>query len=474
MKYPTYLSTATCLLSTALAMLALSGCDDYLDINDDPNNALTPPIDGVMAVGTLNTGLNQFRVSDSYAAFFVQYLASPNAGTSTDIYEDADYSGTWAALYGAMTDAYDLIELAEEREANDHLGVARAIMAANLGLVVDSWGDAPYSDAFTGETVTPTYDDAEQLYGTIQDLLDGSLEAFADSSLVELDAGSDFIHGGDVAAWQLTVQALRARYLLHLSETGDYDPAAVLSAVEASYTSNADDAEVTTFEVRNPWADVAQDNDNLVLSGWLSEQFVDALNGETYDAFDPRLPLLTDTNAVGTYVGTVNGAGRRGDGTTADESYLELDGYYSSEDSPLPIITYAEVKFIEAEAALDVDQNDRAYEAFLAGIRASMTKIGVDSAAAETFIDESYGALTAATLSEDEIFREKYVALFLNPETWVDARRYDYGYADFELPANAATGDFIRRVVYPATEETRNRDNAPIVSDLTEPLFWDQ
>ena len=462
------------LFSAALAAGALVGCDDYLDVNDDPNNALTPPLDGVLAVATLNTGLNQFRVADAYAAFFTQYLASPNQAASTDIYEETDYSGTWASLYGAMTDAYDVIRLAEERQANDHLGIARAVMAVNLGLVVDSWGDAPYSGAFDGQTVTPAYDDAEALYDEIFALLDGAREAFADSSLVVIDAGSDFIHGGDTDAWRRTVRALEARYRLHLSETGAYDPAAVLAAVDEAYTSNADDAQVTTFEQRNPWADVALGNDNLILDGWLSEQFVDALNGTTYGTFDPRLPLLTDTTDAGDYVGTVNGAGRRGDGTTAEESYLELDGALSSEDSPLPIITYAEVKFIEAEAALDAGDRDRALGAFREGIRASMAKIGVDDTAAAAFIDDAYGDLDADDLSEDEIFREKYIALFLSPETWVDARRYDYAYADFELPVGAVTDDFIRRVAYPATEETRNRGNVPVESDLTARLFWDQ
>ena len=56
----------------------------------------------------------------------------------------------------------------------------------------------------------------------------------------------------------------------------------------------------------------------------------------------------------------------------------------------------------------------------------------------------------------------------------MDARRYDYGYADFELPDNVAIGEFVRRVAYPGTEETRNRDNTPVVSDLTTRLFWDQ
>ncbi len=40
----------------------------------------------------------------------------------------------------------------------------------------------------------------------------------------------------------------------------------------------------------------------------------------------------------------------------------------------------------------------------------------------------------AAALTRELIFREKYVATYLNPEAWNDARRFDYQYKDFTLP----------------------------------------
>ncbi len=458
----------------AVALVALPACDDYLDINDNPNAATEAPINGLMAVSTLNTGLNQFRVSNGFAAYYVQYLASPNQASSVDIYQEVDFSGTWGALYQAMTNAYDMIQLGEERGGQDHVGVGKVITAMNLGLVVDSWGDAPYSEAFTGANITPGYDSAEELYATVQRLLDEAIAAFAAESLVDLDGDSDFIHGGDIDAWVKTAYAMKARYGLHLSETSGYNPAAVLADVDKAYTSNADDAEVTRFEVRNPWAQVARNNDNLLLGGWLSEQFVDALNGTSFGTVDPRLSMLTDTTVSGTYAGTPNGAGRRGDGTMADESYIEEKGPVSGAMAPLTIISYAELKFIEAEAALDANQRERALAAFREGVRASMTKLGVGTAAADSYLAANYGMLTAATLTVDDIFREKYVALFLNPETWVDARRYDYMYKDFTLPQNAATTSFVRRLPYPDSELSRNGRNAPVVSDLTSRLFWDQ
>ncbi len=459
------------LLLSGLLILA-TGCGaDYLNVNDNPNVATRPPLDGLLATTSLETALNQQSVSGDFAAFYVQYLASPNGANTIDTYLEFAPDGTWFNLYDTMTDLYDLIRFGEEDGFDRHVAIAKVLMAINLGLVVDNWGDAPYSDAFTGEILQPTYDSAEELYATIFRLLD---EAEAELSAAEdapaVRGGSDFIYDGDLDAWGRAVSSLRARYLNHLSETGSYDPAAVLAAVDAGLQDNSQDIDVRTFQVQNPWAQVADNNANLLLGGWLSEQFIDALNGTTFDVMDPRLPLLTNFNTDSLYVGTVNGEGRRGDGTEVSESYLVTEGALSSPDSPLDILTFAELKFIEAEAALATGNQSRTDRAFREGVIASMTEIGVDSITATGYLTEAYGT---DAIDRDDIFREKYVALFLSPETYVDARRYDFAYEDFTLATNAAINQVPVRVLYPASETDRNLGNVPL-QPITEPIFWDQ
>ncbi|MOA39432.1 hypothetical protein D3C78_1612140 [compost metagenome] len=65
--------------------------------------------------------------------------------------------------------------------------------------------------------------------------------------------------------------------------------------------------------------------------------------------------------------------------------------------------------------------------------------------------------------------------MFLNPEAWVDARRYDYNYTNFTLPLNVNTNinGFIRRVAYPSSEIATNAKNMPQVK-LDDRLFWDK
>lgn len=464
-------------LCAGVLFTAFSCGADYLDINDNPNVATRPPLDGLLADASYNTGLNQQAVSGSHAATFVQYLASPNEASTTDIYLEVSGSGAWSSLYNTMTNLYDLIRFGEEQEAPGHIAIGKVLMAINLGLVVDNWGDAPYSDAFSGESLRPTYNSAEDLYSTIFQLLDEAEASFAAyDGTPTIKSGSDFIFGttddSDIEPWLKTISSLRARYLNHLSETGQYDANAVLAAVDEGFTGFDDDAALSVFQVRNPWAQVAVNNDALLLGGWLSEQFIDALNGTTFGVFDPRLPLLTDTTIFGDYRGTPNGVGRVGDGTQPDETYLQSDKGPAKTDAPLDIITFAELKFIEAEAALAAGSQGRANMAFRAGVRASMIELGVDSSAMESYLMANYGE-EGDDIDRDDIFREKYVALFLQPETWVDARRYDYAYEDMTIAANAALSDFPKRLQYPNTELDRNGVNTPIVT-LLDPIFWDQ
>ncbi|HEY1025083.1 MAG TPA: SusD/RagB family nutrient-binding outer membrane lipoprotein [Sphingobacteriaceae bacterium] len=466
------------------AMFLHSGCQDYFDLTDNPNLVSDPPLNSFLATATHKTGLNNQRVAN-ITSYFVQYLANPGAGASTDTYQITDYTGTWDNLYYAMADIYDMKQKAIAEGASDYHGVANILMSYHLTLVSDLWGSAPYSDAFTGETLTPAYDTEEELYNEAIRLLDeGIAELNKTGSVVSLRPADDFIHGGNKAQWIRTAYALKARLLNKISKKPEYDAANVLAAVGNSYTSNADDAVMGAFQIRNPWADIALDNTQLLLGGWLSEQFVEHLNGTSYGVFDPRIRKITDPTflendpAFPPYVGTVNGAGNRENppynNTDTDENYISRNSPWTADDAPIFIVTFAEVKFIEAEAALRAGDLPRAYTAYLAGIAANMDKLEVPAAERDAYLANPAVAVGAANLTLDHIFKEKYVSTYLNPEAWNDARRYDYQYANFGLPVNSALNTFIRRVAYPVGETSKNGVNVPAPVSLDTRLWWDQ
>ncbi|MGF7218054.1 hypothetical protein GGR92_004231 [Spirosoma lacussanchae] len=465
----------TFLALTTLLLVGATSCQDYFEQNTNPNLIANPPLSSLLSTTTQKTAYSSQRVANT-TSYFVQYLAGPGAGGSTDTYQITDYTGTWDYVYFAMADLYDLKRRAQEQAASEYVGVADVMLAYHLNLIGDTFGAAPFSDAFDGTTLTPAYDSEETLYTTALSLLNESLTELAKTdSRLKLQAANDLIHKGSTAAWIKTANALKARMLNKISKKGSYSPAAVLDAVSKSYGSNADDAQMSAFLLRNPWAQVARNNASLVLDGWLSTQLINQLNGTTYGLVDPRIEKITDRTVNNTYVGTRNGQGNvGGNNTVKDEVYISLNSPLTGDASPLLIVTYAEMKFVEAEAAFRASDRARAYTAYLAGIRANMDKLGVATAARDTYLANPAVSVGADKLTLDLIFKEKYVVTYLNPEAWNDARRYDYQYKGFTLPLNAALPTFIRRVAYPNGETSKNGANVPAEVPLSTPLWWDK
>ena len=460
---------------TILPMLLLAGCKkDYLDINQsNPNQTEQPPINALLANVTYQTGLNVYNAGN-FTSYYLQYLASPSVSGGSDTYDNVDRSFIWDQVYNVLQDSRVMKSIAEERSAFQHIGVANITEAMNMSLLIDLFGDVPYTDALNKDILKPTYDNAADIYAACLALIDEGIVQFnkADPGIL-LDTDNDLIHGGSTAAWIKTANALKARLLNRVSKTATYNPASVLAALGNAYTSNADDAQVSRFVARSPWNQVAYNNTVLLLDGWLSDQFVDALNGDTYGVEDPRLPLIGTLTKFNDYRGTANGVGRIGTGTDDEESYLSVNGFYSKPGAPLLLITFAEMKFIEAEAKFATDKAG-SYQAYLDGIAAHMDKLGVPGADKAAYLANPVVAPGVAAFTKELLFKEKYVAMFLHPEAWTDARRFDYNYKDFTLPANALLSSFIRRVGYPVTEESRNAENVPAVSGLDQKLWWDQ
>lgn len=470
------------LLFLAVFGFALVGCDgDLLVDNTNPNATTEPSMSGLLSNTILSTS-NTTQGAASVTSYYVQHLASPS-GSSVDRHFESRFGGTWSGIYGLLSDTEALIEKAEAEDSPHYAGVAQIIQAYNLGLATDLWGDIPYQEALQadeGET-TPAYDSQEQVYEEIQTLLSDARDNL-DAESRSSPGSDDFVYGGDLEKWRKASWALEARYLNHLTKKSDYDPQAVLSAVGNAFERNADDAQMNyeNDPSNNPWHNVYLNQEGGILGGHLSEQLVKEMDGSFYGVFDPRLQVaITDsTETEGDdpplYAGNRNGAG-------SGDFYNHLEPkYYASENAPILWITYAEMKFIEAEAALRDGNSGRAYTAYMEGIRAHMDKVGVSESERDAYMNDPAVDVGEDNLTLDEVFKEKNVALFLSPEAWVDHRRHDYDYPDFEPPIdqnplfqNSQDTDHIRRVLYPLSEIERNRSNVPEV-ELDQFLWWDQ
>ena len=109
----------------------------------------------------------------------------------------------------------------------------------------------PYSDAFSTITLTPKYDTHQDLYNRALTLLNEAIVELAKTNAtIKLAAASDLIHGGVLTRWIKTAQALKARMLIKVSKLASYNAASVLTAIDNAYTSNADDAGMAAFQLR--------------------------------------------------------------------------------------------------------------------------------------------------------------------------------------------------------------------------------
>jgi hypothetical protein len=179
------------------------------------------------------------------------------------------------------------------------------------------------------------------------------------------------------------------------------------------------------------------------------------------------MAFKTGTNPQ--YIGVVAGKGSTGSNTVFNDR-TAFYGWFCRVDAPVQMATYSEAKFIEAETQFltgggtrtSVGTSADVQAAFAEGIRANMQKIGVSAANITTYLNGI--SKTADKLTLSDIMVEKYKSLFVNPEVWVDVRRYDsdptiYKNLTFpETPNVDVKGAWITRGVYPTSETSRNSE----------------
>lgn len=433
-------------LLVGLAGLATS-CDKYFEgINDDPNRPsdvgpelLLPSAQTFLAYG--NSG-DLAR----YTSMFVQHITGADRQFATyQTYNigESDMDNWWRFnMYGGgLYDLHIIIQKAEADDLPQYAGIAKILMAYGLMTVTDVLGDIPYSDAFkAGEGTAPTYDTQEEIYTTIQTLITEAKAHLAEPDGAILPGADDLVYGGDVAAWTAYANLLSARAYLHLGKVNSSNYGAALTALNAgALTSNADDAVYyfgTDPTAAAPWSQYIEQRDDIDYTGHIYD--IMAANN------DPRLAVYTD------------GAGGLGATFAAADA-----GFYFG--------TYAEQKFIEAEAYLMTNDAANAATAHNDGVKASLARHGITDLVFEGLNANE----TSLTIDLEKIMTQKYIAMFLDPEAFTDWRRTGFPVLTAVTP-NVTGGVIPRRLPYPQSERTFNGGNVPSVPSITSKVWWDQ
>ncbi len=467
------------IFSILFIFISISACENFLggDFNDNPNGVVSVSLPALFPTTIVSLSQLHYNIS-----FSTSQVTQQMYGGGPSDHEAFTLAGSWSEAYLlAMNNLDQVIEQAQREGLPHYEGMAQVLMAFNIGMITDTWEDVPYSEAFKGSLLLkPKYDTQESLYAEIDNLLNAALINLATPNVEGLEPSSDdLVYDGDMSQWMMLANGLKARYALHLSNKNTSTAASsALSALANSFGSNADDFELTYDEtVRNLWhvtPVLANNTGNITIRP--GAYFIDNLNGVNFPfttiTEDPRLFAITDINAgdAGPFTGATL--------DTNDPGSVDLNesSYYTTESAPLTMISYAELKFIEAEAQMIAGNTAGAYTAYLEGISANMDKVGVSTADRDAYLADASVAVGSGALTMALIMKEKYIALFLNPETWVDMRRLDYAtsvYPNLATPPvgiqgeEIAPGAFPQRALYPVDEYNRNNDN---VTSATKPF----
>jgi hypothetical protein len=465
--------------ATVLALAAV-GCnnDDLTGLNRNPNSPDEATPEFLFANATeatisrvFGTGLHM-----DITGLWVQHFAEHRFSTE-DRYtiSDGAISGHWSGFYaGPLQDLQETIQLAEEADRPAAAAQARVLQSWTFQVMTDLWGDIGYSDALRGRDAsagnTPTFDPQAEVYAS---LLTTLREAHDDLTGGGALTSADLLYGGDLEQWQKFTNSLRMRMAMRMSEVDATTARTEFTAALAAgpFTSNADNAMLEYIEGGsnvNPIFDYERSRDDHSVS----KTIVDTLKSFA----DPRLPVYAKPTAAGTYVGMPNGSTTQ----PALTAVSHIGAYFASAASPAPVMTYAEVLFLQAEAAERGWITGDAAALYRDAIRASMQQYGIATGAIDTYLAQAKVQYAGGAAGLRQIALQKWIALYGNSvEAYAEWRRT--GYPQLEAGPDALNDGLIPiRLPYPQREESLNADNLQQAIDrqggasLNDRIWWMQ
>ncbi|MCQ0112767.1 SusD/RagB family nutrient-binding outer membrane lipoprotein [Zhouia amylolytica] len=493
--------TKIILLFLAIFTLSTTSCVKELEeLNSDPNAIEELPY-GIqltrLQLYLSGTRYEMRRASLGWAMSAIQQFADVNISTSLlpgDKYIDfLDYS---SSLFDrAFTNEYkDLADymarVSEDPEAINYHAAGRVMRVLSFHRTTDLYGDIPYFEAGLGylnNEWTPSYDSQEEIYNhMLMELEEAALE-FSNSA--PSIGSQDLFYGGDITKWKKLSYSLMLRLGLRLVKV---DPAAaelwVSKAIVGGVMTDLNDVVKTEHQIDGGWINTNPYGEAFEIDKFmrLSDTFVSWMQ----DHGDPRLEILSFVESGGPHQGLPNGL----DPNTLETmgpaggdlaNYSQLNQALVQRDSPFMFMTYAEVEFMLAEAAVRGWYSGDAQTHYNNGVRAAMENWSFYGVTTPTTaaVDAYLAANPFDAANAIEMIGEQYwAATFLNPwEGYANWRRIEYPVlTPVNYPGNATGGTIPRRLKYPDTEYTLNEENVRAAearqgpNSYTTRIWWDK
>ncbi len=498
-----------------IAMTALNSCDKNFDqINTNPVLATT--LDPSYLFANAEFGLAQNTLF--YQSAIVQQIISPYTGVleggnhniNYDPNTNAMFNVAYTAPSGPVVLLVNIINQTKANPARSNLyNMARIIKAYQFMVLVDTYGDLPYTEAglaFINSINLPKYDDQKAIYTDILKELDEATKALDATKSIET---GELFYKGNISQWKKLGNSLLLRAGMRFTKI---DAAKAQLYVTAAVTggvmqSNADNALIAFNSAFNhPSSNSYQGTEKG--NYYLAKPFVDALLSTS----DPRLNVIAvkyqfPANSLAT-AGTedTNPMNQQGMPLGYNESTISNDPLYPGKsgaawkysqvnrrtvakiDEPEFFITHAQTQLLLAEAAQRGWTGGTPASFYNAGVKAHMDQMKQFDVSATISVAAQDTYLLAnpfnPTTALQQINTQYWIASFQNgSEAWANFRRSGFpALAPNPYPSvdPSTVGGFVHRLVYPVREKSVNTSNyneavARMGADnLGTRLFWDK
>lgn len=451
-------------------------CDNLQDLNVNPSfpvdvsaQALMPPIEQQMAVG--------LQFDNRYLGRYVQYFSNATTGNEWDRYgyiANNDQGGEiWKMAYFAIgLNLTRMQEKAVAEERHDITGISKVIRAWCWQVATDYHSELIDFDQTFTQRLSFDYVGQEKVYAEVLRLINEGVVDLARTDgkvSTTYTAVGDKMYNGDRAKWTKFAWGIVARNLNNQINKANYNPTAVIEACDKSLASNGDNALINYNGSVTADSNFNGPGRNNISTFRQTDFMVRVMNGTVFTgAVDPRMSRIlapsigTSETAPAsvanpdptkyTFIGNplnVTASSTAGPsripnlwGTFLVGTIATPGRYIFRDKAPFPIMTYAEIQFIKAEAAFIKGDKVMALAAYKKAVEASIDFVNANTISSTTYpitnaistAEKSAFLLNInvvpaeANLTMSHIILQKYISLFGfgNLEAWTDMRKYRY------------------------------------------------
>jgi len=467
------MKTINIILYIALAAF-LFACSNkkYEEINTDVNDATNMPTRSIIPDAELKSAF-EVNATDIawYATVYIEHSAGTWAQSATAdkrvAQNDASlFNNNWVSIYDVMEECKTIIDktaVGQAEEASTWTrGIAYCLMAYNLSYATDMWGEVPYEEALLGaENLQPVYENQSALYPKIQLLLDSAIANFAKGGITF--PAYDYIYAGDLDKWTKACWSLKARYYMRLSQRDPDASTKALACIPNGFTSGDDNFLFAAYgeaaTAQNPWYQFLNDRTHLS-SGMTLFNLMNDRNDPRMDAYFTKLGDPPAFNPA------PNGTATENQGGMYSTSLITEEGI----TAPTPLMTYHELKFIEAEAKFRTGDATWSYSLGEA-VAANFVFHGVDVGLVQDYMVNNVAPHLTPGNELNEIITQKYIAFYEAEasEAYNDYRRV--GVPTMHNPNNATAG-FVNRFPYAISETSSNPSHVPDIDVFVNKVWW--